>query len=356
MRVVVGGQSVDDRAWCRQAARGLGLECGPEDAVPLADLRLRLARRPAADLVLVLMTPDPAGAQSAIAEVSEPVVAVVPDDWAGPLPEGATSVWPAGRVRDGLRQTAAAHRGRAGRSHGVLVAVTAALPGSGVTTVAAGLAFAAGGPALLAELAAPVPELALLLDLHPPHPLADLLATGDRLDPAMVRHAVSKHPTGVDVLADPPEAAAPAVLTADAVRDFQVLLRCLYPWAVVDAGHARVPGNADLCRHADAVVVVTRLDPPAIRLTRRHIDDLLAAGLPARDIKLVANRYDQPGLPAWRAAEEALGRSVTAWLPDDPRVVNGAAAVGKPLAETAPRAKLARELAKLAAALRTPAA
>ena len=352
MRVVVGGDDEGGRAWCRQAARGLGLDCAADDAVPLAGLRLRLARRPAADLVLVLMAPEPGAAQAAVAGVSEPVVAVVPDDWAGPPPEGATSVWPASRVRDGLRQTAAAHRGRTGRGQGVLVAVTAALPGSGATTVAAGLAFAAGGPAVLAELAAPVPELALILDLAPPHPLADLVAAGDRLDPAMIRQAVVRHAAGVDLLADPHDAAAPAALTADAVRDFQVLLRAIYPWAVVDAGHARAAGNPDLCRHADAVVVVTRLDPPALRLTRRHVDDLLAAGLPEAALRLVANRYDQPGLTPWRAAEEALGRPVVAWLPDDPRSVNRSVAAGQPLALSAPRCKLARELAKLAAGLR----
>src|SRR5438477_12137418 len=86
-------------------------------------------------------------------------------------------------------------RGTGDYRRGPIIAGTAAQPGSGVTTVATGIAFglAGAGSVLLAALGATTPELALDLDLTPQHSLGDLIRVSDRMDASMIRHAAVRH-------------------------------------------------------------------------------------------------------------------------------------------------------------------
>jgi pilus assembly protein CpaE len=334
------------------------------DCVPLADMRLRLAREPVVHLVVVCVDPDPAQAaraiKSAAGQTRQPIFAVTTNDEASVRESieqaGATAVWTLNNARDGLLKATEELRrnGTLNERRGRLIAVTGALPGSGVTTVATGLAFALAGksPVALAELSPGTPELALDLDLTSRHSLADLIQAGDRLDASMIREAAAHHQAGVDVLAYAPETLTPEVLTAEVARDFQILLRVLYEWVVVDAGHLRPLEQDEVVRHADLVVLVARLDPPSLRLTRRYLQALVNLGMRADQLLVVVNRYGQSGQVAWRKAEEVLKAPVASWLPDDPKAVNRALVDGQPLVQVARGAKLTRELTRLATDLR----
>lgn len=365
MRVLIAGDRPQDRDRCRQAALGVGLDCAGADCIPLAELRLRLAREPAVHFVVVLAAPDLAAAAQAIkyavGHTGRPVLAALPaeDADAQALAEqaGAAGVATISRMKEELLRVSEnlRTRGTGDYQRGRVVAVTAATPGSGATTVASGLAFglAGAGSVLLTELGTSAPELALDLDLNPPHSLAELIRESDRMDAGMIRHAVARDAAGIDVLAYLPDTLLPEPLSPTGARDFQILLRNMYDWVVVDAGHPQGQGTETLCQHADTVVIVTRLDPPSLRLTRKYFEALAGGGVPVDAITIVANRYGQPGLVPWQKAQEALKATVRAWLPDDPRSVNRGLVEGRPLVHVAKRSRLTRELGKLAADVRT---
>lgn len=364
MRVLLAGDRSQDRDQCRKAALRIGLDCGSADSVPLADLRMRLSREPAAHLVVVFLDPDPLAATKAIRAASEqsrqPIMAVGAVDEAtheAVLAAGATDLWAPDGLREALlRKTEELRRdGKNPGRRGRIIAVTAAQPGVGVTTTAMGVAFALAGktPVVLAELGTTVPEIALDLDLTPKHSLAELIRANDRMDASMVRNTVVKHEAGVDVLAYIPETLVSEPLGTAAARDIQILLRNLYDWVVLDAGPRHGIENEELIRHADRVLVITRLDPASLRLTRKYASTLVSNGLPADDLTIVANRYGQPGQVPWQKAEEVLHAKVQTWLPDDPRSVNKALTAGNPLIEAARWSRLTRELSRLAGMLRS---
>lgn len=317
--------------------------------------------------MVVYTTPDARAAAQAIkaatGHTQRPVFAVAGDE-----PEaqtvvaeaGAAAVWTAGEEKDALLAAAQGLResGVGDYRRGRVIAVTAAQPGVGATTIATGLAYALGpsGPTILTELWGAAPELALDLDLTPGHPLGELVGESHRADASMIRHAAARDPAGIDVLAYPVETLAAEAVTTDASRDFQVLLRSMYDWVVADAGGGHNPGSAHLIRYAETVIVLTRLDPPALRLTRRYLRSLTETGVPAERVRVVVNRYGQSGQVAWARAEDALGRPVAAWLYDDPRAVNRALGAGRPLAVTARRSRLNRGLRRLAEDLKKSAA
>ena len=249
-----------------------------------------------------------------------------------------------------LRQT-----GSAPVKWGKIIAVTGALPGIGVTTVAGNVAFALAATypdhVVLAELGGGVPELALNLDLQPPHNLAELIAGWDRIDATLMRRALVEHPAHLRVLAYPPETLQAAFLEPAAMRQMLAVLRSMFAFTIVDLGHDIDPTHVEAFHLADKVVLVVRLDVPSVRLSRQYCQQLETLGVPRDKFHVVANRYGQRQQFPWKKAQEALGLPIAEWIPDDPGRINQALNQGRPLIATASRAGITRSFADLAGRL-----
>src|SRR5262249_31928911 len=143
MRVLLAGELPKDRELGRRAALRIGLDCAAADCVSLSDLRLRLAREPAAHMVVVFLDPNPDAAAQAIKwaadQTRQPIYAVTAHDDAvageSAKAAGATDVWKLDDVREGLLTSSEGLRrdGRTPERRGRVIAVTAAQPGVGVT-------------------------------------------------------------------------------------------------------------------------------------------------------------------------------------------------------------------------------
>jgi pilus assembly protein CpaE len=362
MRVVITADTVDQLNGLRHAALSAGLECSPGDDVAFADLAARLREAPA-ELVLVGVGDEPEGAvgliQTTSAQWDVPVWAVGsssdPQQVILLLRAGAREFLDEDKLGVDLAVTLERLRSAGPVSSGVqgqAIAVIGVAPGGGVTTVATNLAFALAqkhpGEVVLAELGSSVPELALDLDLDPPHTVADLFRDWQRLDPTMVRQALVHHPAGLEVLAYGQETLAAAPAPSGAMRQAVRLLRAAFPLAVLDLGHRAGSAELEALTLANSVVVVARLDVPSLRLSHRFITYLKDKGVAAQKIRVVGNRYGQRGQVGWKKAEQALGTRVLVWIPDDPGTLNRALNDGRPLVQTARRARITRRFDVLA--------
>jgi pilus assembly protein CpaE len=360
MRVVITNEKPGLRDLYRQTALGVGLECDPEDCVPYDDLAVRLAQG-RVDLVLVVTGSQPAAAAPVIEQAAAqvPVLATgpyrTPESIMQAIRSGAREYLNESRLReeltaalDKLWQTKAV-----GYRRGRVLAIMAASPGSGVTTVAANLAFALGdkypGRVALAEVGAGVPELALSLDLTPRHSVTEVAQNWDRLDVSMLGQMLVPHAAGVQVLAHQPETLLAAPLQPQAMRQALLLLGTMFDFTVLDLGSATDAACREALALSDPVLVVMRMDVPSIRLTRRFIQHLTELNTPPGKICVVANRYGQRKQLTWKQAEEALGLPILQGIPDDPKRLNQALNSGAPLICTARRAGITRSFAKLAA-------
>ena len=366
MRVVIANENASPKDWYRQAVLSVGLECEAADCVPYSELPVRLATG-AVDLALVVV-PGGAVTESALATVGHaaalglPVFAtgqpLDPQDILDLIRHGAREYVEQDNLPDVLPDLVArlAQTGAVVYRRGRLVAVTGAVPGAGVTTVAANLAFALGqkypGRVALAEVGTGVPELALALDLTPRYTVADLAANADRLDAAIMEQALVTHDAGVRILAHKAETLHAAPLPRAVMRQTLLLLQALHEFVVLDLGHTVDDALLEALTLAETILVLTRLDVPGVRLTRRFVRQLAELGVPTDKIRLVANRYGQRRQLAWKQAEEALPLPlVAAAIPDDPSTLNDALNSGAPLVRTARRASITRSFDKLAVLL-----
>ena len=76
---------------------------------------------------------------------------------------------------------------------------------------------------------------------------------------------------------------------------------------MLDLGHALGEEQYEALRLSDQIIAVVRLDVPGLRQTRRLLSALHEQGIPGDRVRLVANRYGQPGQVPWKQAEETLG-------------------------------------------------
>ncbi len=365
MRVILTTPGIVPESLQRLEVLSAGLECGAEDCVAFDGLPARLARGQA-DLILVHLEPDAAAGYATLEYCAKhtkiPTWAIGragdSEQILQALRAGAKQFLSSTGLRDELLGAVdkLAKAGSLAYQRGRLIGVTGAIPGSGVTTVATHLAFALTDPktpsTALAELGDGVPEIALDLNLTPRHPLSELIAHWQRMDSTLLRQAIVNHSAGVGVLADTPGSLTAAPFTPEAMRQLLVLLRALYPFAVLDLGHGVDEPRMEGHRFVDEILLVVRLDVPSLRLSRRYLQCLEEKGVPLEKVQIVANRYGQRGLVAWKKVAEVLGRPVREWIPDHPATINAARNEGLALSQVSRWSAATRAFRRLAMSVR----
>jgi pilus assembly protein CpaE len=361
MRVVVAHENAGQAEQTRQLLLGMGLECGAADCVSYSDLPVRLSHG-SAELLLVRVGEDALTAHDAIRQAlaltRSPVLAMGPSHDAQHILEtmqaGAREYLDEDKLQPGLEMALSKLRaaGLVTQSKCQMVGVVSATPGSGVSTVATNLAFSWAetyrDKVALLELGNEPSALALSLDLTPRHTIADVASNWQRMDAAFLRQSMTAHPGGVQVLPYKPETLEVPTLDAPAVRKTLILLRTIYSAVVLDLGHLCGEEHYEAMRLCDLVVVVVRLDVPALRQTRRFLRICDENGVPASRIRLIANRYGQKGQVSWKKAEEAIGAKFAEYIPEDSGKLNNALNKGQPLVRLNRHGSLSRRLYKLA--------
>jgi pilus assembly protein CpaE len=341
-----------------------GADC-PASNVVRTELAAQYLGKTPADLVVVVMPNDPEGAIAALGALEKMsrregtrVLAV------GPASDPKIVLRALrGTVDDYLDITeldsemeAALARWRASRGKrdepGRVITVLAPSGGSGSSTLAANLAALLAQQyksAALIDMKLETGDLAALLDLKPTYSLADLCQNLARLDRTFFERSLTRHSSGVHLLAPPRHFDDVARITPEGVQQAIELARSAFPYVLVDLDHSFRPEQAEVLRRSDLVLLVLRLDFASLRNARRALEFLERLGIGRDRIKLIVNRHGMPKEIPQAKAEEVLGMKVFHLVPDDPRAVNRSNNNGVPVVLEEPRAYVSKSLVKLAA-------
>lgn len=188
-------------------------------------------------------------------------------------------------VEAGLTARGAATAAEAGR----VVAVCAARGGAGASSVAAALAAAAGG--LLVDLAPGFDAAARRLGCAPARTIADLAALGGAVGSEAVSQVASRHPTGMRLLAAPPDPEAFSLLSPDLGPALVRAARATAPLSVIDIGVPVAELAGRTAAAADRILIVTTPDVRSVAAASCLAAWLDRRGVPAAGISLVVNRW-----------------------------------------------------------------
>jgi pilus assembly protein CpaE len=239
-----------------------------------------------------------------------------------------------GAVRKTAARRDAAHAGS--RQPCVTYVFLGAKGGAGTTTVsvntAAEIARLSKKPTIIVDLKPCLGEVALFLGVRPRFTVLDALESLHRLDKDFLRELVSKHKSGLDILAGSDQFDRPNAQDAAATEELLRVLGRTYDHIVIDAGNMLNGWVMATLYTADTVFLITNPDVPSIRNAQRLVDRARQLGAGTERVKVLLNRSSDQNLIAPKQIETALGYGIFQSFSSDYRTVSTALNSGVPLA------------------------
>ena len=193
--------------------------------------------------------------------------------------------------------------------------------GTGKTSVATNLACALvkreGKKTLLLDLDLQFGDSAIVLGLEPEKTIYDLVVAPGELDSEKLAGYVTKHVSGLDVLAAPLRPEDAELVTEGKVTALIEVARGSYDAIVVDTSpffHGPMLATLD---RTDDLLVVVGLDVPTLKNVRLAMQTLELLSFPASRVKYIMNRANSNVGLKPREVEAALKVKVSYELPSD---------------------------------------
>ena len=191
--------------------------------------------------------------------------------------------------------------------------------GSGVTTVACNFAVSlvqeCSQTAVLIDLDLPLGDAALNLGISPQFSTVDALQNYTRLDQNFLSKLLTKHSSGLFVLAAPGK--FPQVeVSNEAMERLVAVARTAFDFVVVDAGSRFDLSGTTLVDQADTVYLVMQAGIPELRNSHRVISEYFKNG--GSNLEIVLNRFmPRSGGVDEEHISKALTRPVQWKIPSD---------------------------------------
>jgi pilus assembly protein CpaE len=198
----------------------------------------------------------------------------------------------------------------------------------------------------------PFGEAQLFLDIAPKYHWGEVLGNISRLDATYLMSVMSRHPSGLFLLAPPSRLDDLQMATPENISRLLELMRQVFDTVVIDLGMYLDEITLKVMDISDAIVLVSVQNLPCLANVRRFLDNVRHAetGLEEK-LKIVVNRHLEESDLLVEDMEKALGLPVFWRIPNDYKTTLSAINQGKTLLETAPKAPVTRALSDLALAL-----
>jgi pilus assembly protein CpaE len=235
------------------------------------------------------------------------------------------------------------------KATGKLLLFAGAKGGSGVTTVATNFAVAlaqeSGKSTVLIDLNLPLGNAALDIGLTPEYTTANALQNYARLDSNYLSTLLTKHSSGLSVLAAPDKYSS-VQATNESVERLLSVARQEFEYVVVDVGSRFDPMTRSLLEAASVVYLVLQVSISELRNANRLITDLFRS----RNVKLevVLNRFTPRALGIDEASITKALTVTPSWrLPSDYPAARAAQNTASPLvSQESPIAKVIRQMTR----------
>lgn len=207
--------------------------------------------------------------------------------------------------------------------------------GVGKSTLAVNLAISLarlwGRPVPLLDMALNVGHVALMMDLHPKVSLANLAHSKETVeDIDAIKKAMLPTPSGVQVLAAPPDAGCIELIDVDFVSTLIDTVRGTFSYLVIDTQPTIDDVNLAILEKSDQILLILAHEMASVLSARRALDIFSGLGFPAEKTSIVINGVIRnPKLPRDHI-QAALGYPILTTIPHDPEILVRAIDQGVP--------------------------
>jgi pilus assembly protein CpaE len=237
------------------------------------------------------------------------------------------------------------------KTSGKLFVFLGAKGGSGVTTLACNfavsLAHETEQTALLIDLHLPLGDAALDLGITAQYSTINALQNASRLDSNFLSKLLTKHSSGLSVLAAPGKF-TPVQTNNDEIDKLLAVARQEFDYVVIDAGTRLDLVDSTLFDQATVIYLVTQVSIPELRNSNRLVSEFFVKT--ASKLEIVLNRYTPRSLGVDEEhITKALTRPATWRVPNDYATARRTQNTATPLSlEDSPISRVIRQMARTA--------
>ncbi len=229
---------------------------------------------------------------------------------------------------------------------GTVITVMSAKGGSGKTVFATNLAMLLArhgnpGDVVMVDGDLQFGDVCLVLQLEPKFTIVNAAHELQNLDDQLIDSILTKHPSGLRVLAAPLEPAFADEISTAAMTDIVERLRTMFRYVVIDTASLLDELLLSLLERADKVLFIVEMDLPNVKNAKLALDTLRLLKFPSSKIELVLNRSNAKARLDEKEIERSLKMKISATVPSD-GIVPASVNEGRPVVESAPKSKVAK--------------
>jgi pilus assembly protein CpaE len=236
-------------------------------------------------------------------------------------------------------------------NEGRVITVFSPKGGVGKTTVAVNLALAlsdnGSNRVCLVDLDLAFGDVAITLQLIPEHTISEAVEVEEHLDMSMLSTLLTRHDSGLSVLAAPTHPDAKDSISTTLVRRVLGALRGQFDYIVVDTSPGFDEQVLSAFDETDECVVVATLDVPTVKNVKMSMETLDLLNLATGHRYLVLNRADEEVGLTPANVEAILKMGVTVQFPSSMDVANSTNH-GRPIVLSKPDHRVSRAIRDLA--------
>jgi len=238
---------------------------------------------------------------------------------------------------------------------GKITAIVPAKGGVGTTAIAtnlAGVLQAGKARTCLVDLDLHFGDVLSFLDISSAYAISDLIANMRRLDAELLDSSLTRHASGVSVLAQSHRLDEAEGITVDSISAMLTFLRQHFDAVIVDGIRGFTEMSLAALDGCDHILLICTQDVPSVRNARRCIEIFNQLGYATDKTHVVLNRYNKRSSIDLTVVEDTIGIAVAATVANDFPSIIRSINTGVMLSEAAPRSKLAEDIAALASIVR----
>jgi pilus assembly protein CpaE len=230
---------------------------------------------------------------------------------------------------------------------GQVITIFGAKGGVGATAIATNLAGAMQRRALrvcLVDLDLYLGDVLAFLDIPGSYSITDVLANMSRLDRDLLASSVTKHRSGINVLAQSSKVEEAEQIKGPDITALLEFLRRNYDFVIVDGVRGFDEISLAALDGSQHVFMTLTQDVPAVRNGQRCLELFGRLQYDQNRIKLLLNRYQKASKITIEVVGETLGQPLTHTISNDFLLLIDAINRGVLLTEVAPRAKITQDI------------
>lgn len=339
----------------------LAMDDADEDNLPLMSEIIKQAKNRDIKVILIAEDVTPSALHSLLRQGADEFVPY-------PLPEGELAraveriqtpgASPQPAAADGPQLKAGAQK------DGAVIVVHGLAGGTGATTMAVNLAWELAtvsktdSPSVcLLDLDLQYGSVSTFLDLPRREVVYEMLSDTESMDEEIFGQALVTYEDKLHVLTAPTDMLPLDLITADDIERVLNLARNQFDYVVIDMPSTLVQWSETILTSAHIYFATLELDMRSAQNALRFKRALQAEELPIEKLRYVLNRApkftDLSAKSRVKRLAESLDISIDLQLPDGGKPITQANDHGMPLASSAAKSPLRREIAKLAASIHT---